>query len=70
MAGVSLDKKKVSFSDLPNGLNGLNGFYAEVGFGIENIAKFLRVDFNWRLTQLDNPNVKKFRWTLYFVPNF
>ena len=70
MAGASLDKKKVSFSDLPNGLNGLNGFYAEVGFGIENIAKFLRVDFNWRLTQLDNPNVKKFRWTLYFVPNF
>lgn len=70
MAVASLDKNKVSFSDLPTGLNGLNGFYAEVGFGIENIAKFLRVDFNWRLTQLDNPNVKKFRWTLYFVPNF
>jgi hypothetical protein len=41
MAGASLDKNKVSFSDLPNGLNGLNGFYAEIGFGIENIAKFL-----------------------------
>jgi hypothetical protein len=70
LAVASLDKSKVSFSDLPTGLNGLNGFYAEIGFGIENIAKFLRVDFNWRLTQLDNPNVKKFRWTLYFVPNF
>ena len=70
MAVGSLNKNKVSFSDLPNGLVGLNGFYAEVGFGIENIAKFIRVDFNWRLTQLDNPNVNKFRWTLYFVPNF
>lgn len=70
MAVGSLNKNKVSFSDLPNGLIGLNGFYAEIGFGIENIAKFLRVDFNWRLTQLDNPNVNKFRWTLYFVPNF
>ena len=70
MAVGSLNKDKVSFSDLPEGLVGLNGFYAEIGFGIENIAKFIRVDFNWRLTQLDNPNVKKFRWTLYFVPNF
>lgn len=70
LAVASLDKNRVSFSDLPTGLVGLNGFYAEVGFGIENIAKFLRVDFNWRLTQLDNPNIKKFRWTLYFVPNF
>ncbi len=70
MAVGSLNKNKVSFSDLPNGLVGLNGFYAEVGFGIENIAKFIRVDFNWRLTQLDNPNVNKFRWTLYFIPNF
>ena len=43
MAGASLDKKKVSFSDLPNGLNGLNGFYAEVGFGIENIAEIAEV---------------------------
>ena len=70
MAVGSLNKNRVTFSDLPNGLVGLNGFYAEIGFGIENIAKFLRVDFNWRLTQLDNPNVKKFRWTLFFIPNF
>jgi hypothetical protein len=70
MAVSSLDKNKVSFSDLPNGLSGLNGFYAEMGFGIENIANFLRVDFSWRLTQLDKPGIKPFRWTLYFVPNF
>lgn len=70
MAVGSLNKKNVSFSDLPTGLIGLNGFYAEVGFGIENIFKLIRVDFNWRLTQLNNPNVNKFRWTLYFIPNF
>jgi intein/homing endonuclease len=51
MAVSSLDPKKVSFSDLPTELKGLNGFYAEIGFGIENILKLLRVDFSWRLTQ-------------------
>jgi hypothetical protein len=70
MALSSLDKNRVSFSDLPDGLEGLNGFYAEVGFGIENIAKLIRVDFSWRLTQLDRPEVRKFRWTLSFSPSF
>ena len=34
--------------------------YAEVGFGIENILKISRIDFTWRLTQLDNPNTLGF----------
>lgn len=34
--------------------------YAEVGYGIENIFKFLRVDFIHRLTYLDRPNVRSF----------
>lgn len=70
MALSSLDPKKVSFSDLPDGVKGLNGFYAEVGFGIENILKLVRVDFSWRLTQLNEPNIRKFRWTLSFSPSF
>jgi hypothetical protein len=70
MALSSLDKKRVSFSDLPPELNGLNGFYAEVGFGIENILKLVRIDFTWRLTQLDRPDISKFRWTLSFNPRF
>ncbi len=70
MALSSLNKDKVSFVDLPAGLNGLNGFYAEVGFGIENILKIIRVDFSWRLTQLDRPEVNKFRWSLSFSPGF
>lgn len=70
MAVSSLNKKNITFSDLPPNLSGLNGFYAEVGFGIENILKLLRVDFTWRLTQLDRPDVSKFRWTLGFSPKF
>ena len=29
--------------------------YVELGYGIENIFKFVRVDFIHRLTYLDNP---------------
>lgn len=34
--------------------------YAEVGFGIENILKISRIDFTWRLTQLENSNTLGF----------
>ena len=34
--------------------------YMEVGFGIENIFKALRVDFVKRLTYLNNPNVSQY----------
>lgn len=34
--------------------------YVEVGYGIENIFRFLRVDFVHRLTYLDNPNARSF----------
>lgn len=34
--------------------------YVEVGYGVENIFKFLRIDFVHRLTYLDNPNARKF----------
>ena len=34
--------------------------YVEVGYGVENIFKFLRVDFMHRLTYLDNPGARKF----------
>lgn len=70
MALSSLDKNKVTFSDLPSNIKGLNGFYAEIGFGIESIAKLLRVDFNWRLTQKEKPDTKRFRVTFTISPNF
>lgn len=34
--------------------------FGEVGYGLENIAKFLRVDFIHRLTYLDSPGIQKF----------
>lgn len=34
--------------------------YIELGYGIENILKVVRLDFFHRLTYLDNPNVSKF----------
>jgi Family of unknown function (DUF5686)/CarboxypepD_reg-like domain len=34
--------------------------YVEVGYGVENIFRFLRVDFVHRLTYLDNPDARKF----------
>ena len=34
--------------------------YVELGYGVENIFRFLRVDFVHRLTYLDNPNARKF----------
>ena len=34
--------------------------YVEAGYGIENIFRFLRVDFVHRLTYLDKPDVRKF----------
>jgi len=32
--------------------------YMEVGVGVENIFKFLRLDYVWRLTYRDNPNIQ------------
>ncbi len=34
--------------------------YVELGYGVENIFKFLRVDFVHRLSYLDNPDARKF----------
>jgi len=43
------------------GFNGLDDIpYAEVGYGVENILKFLRITAVHRLTYLDNPRAQKF----------
>lgn len=42
--------------------------YIEVGFGIENILKFLRYDVMWRVTHRDNP--KAYKWMMTFGFNF
>lgn len=54
---------------LPEGTAGLgNKPYMEVSFGLENIFKILRVDYYYRLTYLDDPNIRRsgFRIALRF----
>jgi len=34
--------------------------FAEAALGVENIFKVLRIDFIWRLTYLDNPNIVRY----------
>jgi hypothetical protein len=34
--------------------------YVELGYGVENILKFFRVDFVHRMNYLDGPDVRKF----------
>lgn len=38
----------------------INKPYAEVGYGVENIFRLLRIDFMHRLTYLDNPGARRF----------
>jgi hypothetical protein len=59
--GSLSDKNNQSIYLFPSELRpaNTNGYY-EVGFGIENIFKIARVDFTWRLTDTDAPNVYRF----------
>lgn len=45
---------------LPVGFLDNNKPYVELGYGVENIFKFLRIDFIHRLSYLDNPGARKF----------
>jgi len=45
---------------LPIGTFRSNLPYVELGYGVENIFKFLRVEFVHRMTYLDNPGAKSF----------
>ena len=44
--------------------------YVEVGFGIENILKLLRVDFMWRATYRNDPDIQKWAVKFSVAPNF
>jgi hypothetical protein len=65
----TLDPRNVALMAIPESLNEPR-FYAEVGFGIENIFKVLRVDFLWRLTHLDLPSSQPFGVKFTFSPKF
>lgn len=57
--GISAENNQARYEFTEN-LNPLNKAYYEAGFGIENIFKIARIDFTWRLTDLDNPGVYGF----------
>jgi hypothetical protein len=55
----------------PSDMNTLEKMpYVEVGAGIENILRFIRVDGLWRLTYLDKPNIQKFGIRVTYQFNF
>ena len=65
----TLDPKNLAIMQLPNQATAPK-FYAEIGFGIENILQLFRVDFMWRLTQLDLPTSRPFGIKFTFAPKF
>lgn len=78
LVGEISEKNKVNIENensliLPNGLTSLSDdgkLYMEIGFGIENIVKTLRVDFLWRLTQASKPDIQHWGIKLYIQPKF
>jgi len=55
---------------LPGGLSALPKPYLEAGFGIENIFHIIRLDFIWRLTNTDSPDIQQFGITFDIAPSF
>jgi len=63
-----LDERHKRELVLPNNIFALDEPYVELGAGIENIFKIIRIDGLWRLNYLDNPDISEFglRGTLEF----
>lgn len=59
MWGGASDRHR-TVMDYPDFMSPMTDYYAEVGCGITNIFKFLRLQWSWRLTQLDKPDVNPF----------
>ncbi len=68
LAGT-LSKENQSFLDMAD-IKPIDGIYAELGFGITNVAKLFRIDFVWRLTQRDLPSTPGVRLKFYLDPSF
>jgi hypothetical protein len=62
----SLSKANRNYSVFPENSYRLTGPYQEVGVGIENIFKVIRIDGVWRLNYRDHPNIRKFMLMISF----
>lgn len=60
LIGSMSNANKMGEFVFPEGLSDVSKPYYEVGIGIENILKIIRIDAIWRLSHLDNPNIDKF----------
>lgn len=57
----SLTEKNLNFLAQKDEFFSLNKKpYVEAGLGVENIFKIIRIDFIWRLTYLENPDIAKY----------
>lgn len=66
----SLSKKNQEYSVFPNTVYRLTKPYYEVGAGIENIFKFMRIYGVWRLSYRDHPDIRKFLVMIDLYFNF
>jgi len=64
----NLHKKHSNIMDINNNSIGLDNPYCEIGVGIENIFKYIRVEGVWRLTDKNKTNVHGFG--LFFSLSF
>lgn len=60
LIGTLSNANKTKGYFFPVGLMDVSKPYYEVGVGIENIFKIIRIDAIWRLSHLENPNIDKF----------
>jgi len=56
----SISDQNMKVLKFPTGMGELSKPYSEVGVGVENIFKVIRVDVMWRLSYLDHPNIETF----------
>ncbi len=63
-----IDDKNLYYSQFPSTLSGLSKPYFEASVGIENILQMLRIDYIYRLSYLDHPNISRhgFMFTFQF----
>ncbi len=64
-----LNPELFGFPEIAHTQEMTNQPYMEVGVGLDNILRILRVDYTWRLTYRDNPDACKsgVRFTFHFT---
>lgn len=61
-------QSNLDLAELPFDMRVPNNWYIEAGFGIENILQLIRVDFYWRVTQRNQPDISNFGIKLAVSP--